>query len=173
MNYSPPESSKAKLNLEVGFSIPKHFEEQSYIREFSTGDRWTIEIGKAQSETFKKTLVNIFEKVSKTDNKRQKDFSLVFEPSLKTIEFSSPDRTGFEYYECWLNYSIHIYPYAEMLKYEWHVSGYGQHPKDFLTGHEEGLEEALKKALRSLAARILLDLPTLAVVKDTHREQTR
>ena len=85
--------------------------------------------------------------------------SITLAPELTAIQFATPDETGFDYFEAWVEYRVNIVDEHGDAIAPWRFTGYGQAPHERFSGLDEGLSGALTEAIRNAGAKLATGLP--------------
>lgn len=160
------------LVQEIPIKVGVHFDEafRNYVYEESTEDRpkWRIDNRESRIALFEKLLSTMFREVQIVDNISSADdrnIDAVLSPQVEEMQLALPKETYSEFYEAWVKYNIRLYSPDGELVTEWAVTGYGKATKGFFDSRSGGLNNAINVALRDIGAKIALNFPQAAPVK--------
>ena len=119
------------------------------------GKAWRLSIGPASVDWMKNLLAASFASF-KADDKSGAD--VVFRPSIESVQFSTPMQSRTEFYEAWIKYKVDVLDRSGRVIANWPIAAYGKRRDKSLASAEEGMGEALNKAMRDGAAGLALEL---------------
>jgi hypothetical protein len=145
-----------KLPFSVGLYLGDAFVNHVHRETLSDGRDWSIDLGQANATLFRQLLTGMFEQVVPVQRLAAgRALDAVIRPSMKDYQFSTPEQSGTEYFETWIEYQMHVYTPRGKLRAKWAVTAYGRSPAEFL-GAQEALREASTLAMRDAAAAVTL-----------------
>lgn len=145
-----PIALSAALQVDAAFS--------SYVHEEKLpppGKAWKLSIGPASVDWMKNLLAAAF-----TDFKGNATAGadLVFRPVIDSVQFSTPAQSRTEFFEAWIKYKVAVLDRNGKPLAEWPIAAYGKRRDKSLASSEDGMGEALNKAMRDGAAGLALEL---------------
>lgn len=139
--------------------------QHEYVEQSEARGEWRIHTGDAQLAMFRRVLGDLFADLSEIDRAVATDIPLLLVPDLNRVQFATPAETGFDYYECWLEYTIEFATPNPGTYPPWRFSAYGQANKSTPGGIEGGLNAALEDALRAAGATLATQLGQQPAIK--------
>lgn len=119
------------------------------------GRAWTLSIGPASVDWMKNLLAASFASFKANDTAGA---DVVFRPSIDSVQFSTPAQSRTEFYEAWIKYKVEVLDRRGRTVATWPIAAYGKRRDKSLTSAEEGMGEALNKAMRDGAAGLAQEL---------------
>lgn len=119
------------------------------------GKAWRLSIGPASVDWMKNLLAASFTGF-KADGTAGAD--VVFRPAIESVQFSTPTQSRTEFYEAWIKYKVEVLDRNGRSIASWPIAAYGKRRDKSLASAEEGMGEALNKAMRDGAAGLALEL---------------
>lgn len=119
------------------------------------GKAWRLSIGPASVDWMKNLLAASFTGF-KADGTAGAD--VVFRPVIESVQFSTPTQSRTEFYEAWIKYKVDVLDRSGKVVANWPIAAYGKRRDKSLASAEEGMGEALNKAMRDGAAGLALEL---------------
>jgi hypothetical protein len=151
-----PRPVMQKLPFLVGLYLGDAFVNHVHRETLPDGRDWSIDLGQANATLFRQLLTGAFEGVAPVQRLAAGGtLDVVIRPSIEDYQFSTPEQSGTDYFEAWIEYQMRIYTPQGKLTAEWPVTGYGRSAVDFL-GAREALLEASTLAMRDAAAAFTL-----------------
>lgn len=151
-----PQPVMQKLPFSVGLYLGDAFVDHVHRETLSDGRDWSIDLGQANAALFRRLLTGMFEKVAPVQRLAAGDaLDAVIRPSLEDYQFSTPEQSGTDYFEAWIEYRMHMYSRRGKLVAEWPLNAYGRSRPYFL-GSGDALREASALAMRDAAAALVL-----------------
>lgn len=154
-----PTASTDTTSTTVGLHITTDF--RNYVYRENTPDRqnWEISIGKSQTAMFENILKAVYGEVTVTGSQDQTgDFDLLVQPKLIEMQLATPAETGFKFFEAWLNYTLTVRDIAQTSTRVVNVTAYGKQNTARFQRLQEGLRQAIEKALRDAGAKLTVTL---------------
>lgn len=165
VKQSFPEPVMRKLPNTVGLYLDKDFVNYVHTEKSAGGSDWTIDLGEANGELFRRLLTGIFQSV--TDVQRINagaGVDVVIRPKIADFQFSTPGRFGNGFFEAWIEYRVCVHRPDGAPIVDWPVTAYGRRA-DPLLRNSEALREAVELAMRDAAAALALRLPDEAALR--------
>ena len=151
-----PRPVMQKLPFLVGLYLGDAFANHVHRETLPDGRDWSIDLGQANATLFRQLLTGVFERVTRVQRLAVGSaLDAVIRPSIEDYQFSTPEQSGTDYFEAWIEYQMHVYTPQGKLMTDWPVTGYGRSAMDFL-GAREALLEASTLAMRDAAAAFTL-----------------
>ncbi|WP_439639072.1 hypothetical protein [Nevskia sp.] len=144
-----PMAYSAALDADSAFSRYVHQEKLP-----PPGKAWTLSIGPASVDWMKNLLAAAFASFGSSGGTAD----LVFRPSIDSVQFSTPAQSRTEFYEAWIKYTVAVFDRGGRKLADWPIAAYGKRRDKSLASAEEGMGEALNKAMRDGAAGLALEL---------------
>jgi len=143
-----------KIPLSVGVYYPGQFRGFTYTENSKTRGKWHIASGSSQVKTFNRILGDMFTDFRELDSAVSGEADLVVVPEIAKMQFSTPEETGFEFFEAWVEYVVKVKTREGEMLPEWRFTGYGQATKSRFSAFESGLAASLSDALRNAGAQL-------------------
>lgn len=172
LEHEVPTALVETLPFDVGVHYSAALAAYAYVEDSPERGAWRIESGASQVAMFRRVLGDLFESVRELPTITTADTDLVLVPELVAMQFATPQETGFDHFESWLEYDVTIVDRAGDALTPWRFSGYGQAPARTFGRLDEGLAAALGDALRNAGARLATELPKHPPLRD-YRAQGR
>lgn len=160
-----------KIPAVVGVHLPLEFREQVYEEKRPGGSRYSIGLGKAQSDGFMRILEAMFERVVVVPAPAMAlatDPAIrgVLQPTLEDYAFVTPMDSGTQAYAASLRYTVKLYaPTGELLD-SWTFTGYGSQAASSFPGKgDDALQAATRLALRDAAAKLAAEFHEQAMAR--------
>ncbi len=155
-----PEPVISSLPLSVGVYYEEVFRTYSYTEKVPNDVDWFFDIGETNIRLFDRIFTALFDITLAVEGKGGAEpeyatLDAVIVPTVEAFEFSLPRQSRSEQYAVWIRYNLDIYSPTGTLITSWPVSAYGQSDARTL-GAGAAMEEAVVKAMRDAAARILI-----------------
>ena len=154
-----PEPLVSKIPLAVGVYYPDQFRRFAYTENSESRGTWNIASGDSQVNAFTRILSDMFTVFRELDSPQEGAVELVLVPTIAEMQFSTPEETGFEYFEAWVEYVVSLKTGNGEALPEWRFTGYGQATLERFAGFESGLAASLSNALRNAGAQLATGLP--------------
>jgi hypothetical protein len=148
-----------KIPLSVGVYYTKRFREFTYTENSKTRGRWHIASGLSQVKTFSRILDGMFTDFHELDSAQTDVAELVVIPEIAKMQFATPEETGFEFFEAWVEYVLTVKTNDGKTLPEWRFTGYGQAIRQRFSRFESGLTASFDKALRNAGAQLATGFP--------------
>ncbi len=145
-----PMALTAALDADTAFKTYVHSEKLP-----PPGQAWRLSIGPASVDWMKNLLAAAFAGFN-PDSGTGAD--IVFRPSIESVQFSTPAQSRTEFYEAWIKYKVDVLDKSGKVVANWPIAAYGKRRDRALTSAEEGMAEAVNKAMRDGAAGLALEL---------------
>ena len=158
------DSNKAKISLYMSPDFVNYV-----YRENTPGrENWEISLGKSQAVLFQQILQAVYGDVSVITSASQHDGAdLVAIPQLVEMQLATPLETGFTFFEAWLNYTVTIRQIEDNSTRILNVTAYGKQNKERFQRFQQGLRQAIEKALRDAGAKLTVKLTRSGEAKTT------
>ncbi|MDP6184025.1 MAG: hypothetical protein QF609_09420 [Gammaproteobacteria bacterium] len=147
-----------KLPLTVGVYYDDAIRDHSYTEDTTERPNWVIDSGDSQVALFDRVLASTFDRVIALENPQmansQLALDLVIAPSIREMQFATPDETFFDFYEAWIQYDIDMLRPDGSSIDAWKITAYGKSPKRRFVGRSDGLNSAIGLALRDVGAKL-------------------
>jgi hypothetical protein len=151
-----PRPVMQKLPFSVGLYLGDAFVNHVHRETLPGGRDWSIDLGEANATLFRQLVTGMFEEVAPVQRLAAGGaLDAVIRPSIEDYQFSTPQQSGTDYFEAWIEYRMHVYSPRGKLVAEWPVTAYGRSPAEFL-GANDALLEASVRAMRDAAAAVVL-----------------
>lgn len=148
-----------ELPITVGVYYPNDFREHEYAEASEARGQWQIASGESHMRAFARIFGDLFEDYRELDSPETGSADLVVVPRIERMQFSTPEETGFGYYETWIEYVLEIRDGAGSTLPTWRFTGYGQAPRERFGSTEDALNRSLSDALRNAGATLATGLP--------------
>tara|TARA_Y100001934_G_scaffold111528_1_gene136472 strand:- start:415 stop:1047 length:633 start_codon:yes stop_codon:yes gene_type:complete len=158
LEYEVPQALVEQSARKVGIFFPPKFSAAAYHEESDERGTWYIDLGSAQVAMFNKVLGDLFANLEQLPSLENLAVDIALVPHLNKVQFATPQESGFEHFESWVEYRIEFVNQGGSVE-PWLVSGYGQAQAPRFGSNQPGIETALKQALRNVAAKIATGLP--------------
>lgn len=164
-----PDALVQKLPLAVGVYYDQTFSNYRYIEDTEERPAWDISSGAAQVATFDRVLGSMFSQVERLSTApvsgavAAHDVSIT--PSIVEMQFATPGETGFEFFEAWIHYRITLLNRDGTQDDRWEIAAYGKAPVKRFMARTDGLNEAIRFALRDVGAKLSTGLPERALIE--------
>jgi len=153
-----PDALVEKLPLNVAVYFDDAFRNHNYSEDTEERPQWSIASGDAQVTVFSRVLESTFQQVTRSDQPptpgSPTPFDLTVVPKIVEMQFATPDETGFDIYEAWVQYRIVLLGSEGEPQESWEIAAYGKAPKKRLAARTDGLNEAIGYALRDIGAKL-------------------
>lgn len=148
----------AKLPVDMGVLYEAQLRDHVYTENTDDRPDWKIESGSSQVALFNQLLPPMFRSVKEVSGIPASGAGVqaVLSPQIEDIQFALPYETKSDLYEVWIKYNIRLYDPDGKLIASWPVSGYGKSSEELLKSKDEGLNAAMKLALRDAGAKLAL-----------------
>ena len=158
------DSNAAKVTL---FMAPE-FVNYVYSENAPGRENWEISLGKSQAAMFRQILQAVYGDVSITDSlNKHNGADLVAIPQLVEMQLATPHETGFTLFEAWLNYTVTIRQIEDNSTRVLNVTAYGKQNTERFQRFQQGLRQAIEKALRDAGAKLTVKLTRADEAKTT------
>jgi hypothetical protein len=154
-----PEPLVTKLPLSVGVYYPDKFRRFAYTENSEARGTWHITSGDSQVNAFSRIIGDMFTEFRELNASQQGDVELVLVPEISRMQFATPEETGFDYFEAWVEYVISLKTGEGEPLPEGRYTGDGQATAERFAGIETGLAASLSNALRNAGAQLAMGLP--------------
>lgn len=159
METSLPSPLVTELPISIGVFYSPELREHVYTATSESRGTWHIATGESHVRAFSTILRDLFENYRELDSLQDDRADLVLVPRISRIQFSTPEETGFEFFEAWVEYIVEIRDADGAELPAWRFTGYGQAAKERLESVESALSESFGDALRNAGARLATGLP--------------
>jgi hypothetical protein len=154
-----PDPLVSKLTLSVGVYYADTFRRHEYTETTEERGNWRIETGDSQVKAFNRILSDLFSEFRELNSPQTDAVELVMIPEIAKMQFSTPEETGFDYFEAWVEYIITLRTTDGNELPTWRFTGYGQAKAERFAGFETSLANSLSDALRNAGAQLATGLP--------------
>jgi hypothetical protein len=158
-----------RIPVVVAVHIPKEFREKVYAEKRS-GGRYSISLGKAQTDGFLRMMQAMFTRVVTLDSvdaaAADPEIRGVLVPALEDYAFVTPMDSGTSSYAATLKYTVSLYSPRGELTDSWTFTGYGSQPSTGFPGSgDDALQAATSMALRDAAAKLVAEFRDQAIAR--------
>lgn len=166
-----PEALVTKLPVTVGVYYSPQLSGHVYREDSEDRPSWTIETGPSQVALFERVLGSMFEHVVPLAQRPAPGVPAsgvdgVLVPRIEEVQFATPQETRLEFYEAWIRYGMELLAPDGTTLADWTFAAYGKAPpSSFMSGAEEGLNEAIAVALRDAGAKLTTGFGEVPEVK--------
>jgi len=140
----------------------------TYIEDSNERENWTVSTGSSQVSMIDKVLTSTFAKVVPLAQLPSAnaliDADLIVAPSIKEMQFATPDETFFDFYEAWIRYDIGMLAPDGTSLDNWEMVTYGKSTPTRFTSRATGLNDAIALALRDAGAKLVTGLPKQPII---------
>ena len=168
LEHEVPQALVRQSVRKVGIFFPPKFSAAAYHEESDERGTWNIDLGSAQVAMFNQVLGDLFANIERLPSLENQAVEMAIVPHLNKVQFATPQESGFEHFESWVEYRIEFVNQGGSVE-PWLVSGYGQAQAPRFGSNQPGIETALKQALRNVAAKIATGLPKNAQLQSYFR----
>ena len=84
---------------------------------------------------------------------------------ITEMQFATPRETFFEFYECWIRYTVEFLSANGENLDTWELTAYGKAPSTRFGSRSDGLNRAVGAALRDIGAKLATGLPQRRVIQ--------
>lgn len=155
-----PEPLIDRLPITVAARYPENFQHFVHEEQVIGKEKWTIDLGRANSLLFTQLFQSMFTEYTVIDNEtdpRDLGIDALIEPTIDAFEFSVPNQSQTEEFAVWIRYRIKIYDDKGDQIANWPISAYGKAPSATF-GNDEALRRAAVLAMRDAAALVILQM---------------
>lgn len=166
-----PAALVMKLPVAVGVHYPPQLAGHVYREESEDRPGWTIETGPSQVALFDRVLGSMFERVVPLAQRPvpgapASGVDGVLVPRIEEVQFATPQETRLEFYEAWIRYGMELLAPDGTTLADWTFAAYGKAPpSSFMSGAEQGLNQAIEAALRDAGAKLATGFGEVPEVK--------
>ncbi len=157
------------LPLTIAVYYDDALRNHSYIEDSEERENWAISTGSSQVAMIDRVLTSTFAKVVPLDQLPSAntliDADLIVTPSIKEMQFGTPEETFFDFYEAWIRYDIGMLAPDGTSLDNWEMVTYGKSTPTRFTSRKTGLNDAIALALRDAGAKLATGLPKQPVIK--------
>ena len=154
-----PTAATDSAAAKVALYMPPEFINYVYRENTPGRENWEISLGKSQAAMFQQILQAVYGDVSITKSAGQANGAdLVAIPQLAEMQLAAPQETGFTFFEAWLNYTVTIRQIADNNTRILNVTAYGKQNTERFQRFQQGLRQAIEKALRDAGAKLAVKL---------------
>lgn len=159
-----------RIPIAVAVYVPKEFREKVYAEKRS-GGRYSITLGKAQTDGFMRMMQAMFKRVVTIDAvdavaAADPEIRGVLVPALEDYAFVTPMDSGTSSYAATLKYTVSLYSRRGELTDSWTFTGYGSQPSTGFPGSgDDALKAATAMALRDAAAKLVAEFRDQAIAR--------
>ncbi len=165
-----PEALVARLPVTVGVYYDPAFSGHVYRESSEDRPDWTIETGPSQQALFDRVLGAMFEQVVPIERRPgpqapARGVAAVIVPAIEEVQFATPAETRLDFYEAWIKYRVELVAPDGTPLGDWEFASYGKTEKAFMTGMDQGLNDAVANALRDAGAKLTVGFGQVPQIK--------
>lgn len=149
-----PDALVNKLPISVSVVYTDGFRNHEYAEDSEERGSWRITSGDSHVATFNRIFQSLFEQFNVISGVENAQVDLAIVPKITSMQFSTPDETGLDYFEAWVSYELQLQSGAGEVLPPWQFSAYGNAERARLAGAQTALNESLSKALRNAGATL-------------------
>ncbi|MFP6681232.1 MAG: hypothetical protein VCB07_03440 [Gammaproteobacteria bacterium] len=168
INSEVPVALMQALPLTIAVYYDSALRNHSYIEDSNERENWTVSTGSSQISMIDKVLTSTFAKVVSLAQLPSAnaliDADLIVAPSIKEMQFATPDETFFDFYEAWIRYDIGMLAPDGTSLDNWEMVTYGKSTPTRFTSRTTGLNDAIALALRDAGAKLATGLPKQPII---------
>jgi hypothetical protein len=165
-----PQPLIERIPVVVGVHIPAEFRDKVYSEKRS-GGKYSISLGKAQSDGFMRMMQAMFTRVVVLNTPAEAattdpEIRGVLEPVLEDYAFVTPSDSGTQSYAASLKYTVRLFSPKGELVDSWTFTGYGSRASSSFPGKgDDALKAATASAMRDAAAKLVAEFKEQAIAR--------
>ena len=149
-----------RLPITVAARYPENFQHFVHEEQVIGKEKWTIDLGRANSLLFTQLFESMFTEYMVIDhetNPQDLGIDALIEPAIDAFEFSVPNQSQTEEFAVWIRYRIKIYDDKGDQIANWPISAYGKAPSTTFGG-DAALRRDAVLAMRDAAALVIMQM---------------
>jgi len=165
-----PTPVSSQLPLTMGVYYNENFRNNIFKENTEARQDWTIDYRVTRQQLFDQILPSMFRTVTQLEQPAAPPgdpvLDAILEPDLIETQVALPQETHSDMYEAWIKYGMKLYNPDGAVISNWQITGYGKAPTAMFTSRQDGLNNAIKIALRDLGAKLVLEFRKAPGVSD-------
>jgi hypothetical protein len=160
-----PKPALQPLALNAGLYADSEFSGYVHQEEVPPRATWRVTLGAPSVVLFQTILGAQFRELKMIggdpDASKKWPVDIAFRPKIEEFQFATAQAAGAEFIEAWIKYSVSVMAPDGREMANWPIAAYGRHRAKVIGGTEQGVDLAVKEAMRDAGAALALKLRTV------------